>query len=579
MEAQTYLDKPWLKSYKLGPYRLDHSLAPYPRRPLGAVLDEASQKYPGQTALLYLGRSIKYPQLRQLADRLANALAALGVAKGDRVCLYMPNCPEYIISDWAILKAGAVVVPTSILRTQEGLLHEVNSSQSRVLICQERHLERALAAREASALEHIIVTTNEGFDLATVQGTLPRSVHEFSRLLEAHDPQPPPVEIDPLEDLCELAFTGGATGTPKGVMITHANRLSCIQLGIPWLLKPVLRGFEGKASCLVGIPLFHTYGHYAAQSAMYMGLRLILIPDPRDTALIVQSIETYRPFLIPTVPTQLMRLAEAGLSRINALPMSGSAPLPVEVARAFKQQTGMSISEGYGLTETSPATHFNASAFARITGFAAKEKYGIGIPAPDTECRLVDPLSGADVPFGEAGELVLRGPQIMKGYWPEPGSGLDSEGWLHTGDIGVMDEDGYFQVVDRIKDMVNVSGLKVYTNKVDEVLFRHPAVFMAAAFGIPDLEKPGSERVMAVVQLRPGCQGQVSPEELRAYCREHLAPYEVPALIELREEIPLTVTEKVFKKALRDEAAVRLKLENRAEAQPGLQPALPAREE
>jgi long-chain acyl-CoA synthetase len=288
---------------------------------------------------------------------------------------------------------------------------------------------------------------------------------------------------------------------------------------------------------------------------------------------LVQSIETYRPFLIPTVPTQLMRLAEAGLSRINALPLSGSAPLPVEVAQAFKKQTGMSVSEGYGLTETSPATHFNASAFSRITGFAAKEKYGIGIPAPDTECRLADPLTGEDVPFGEPGELLLRGPQIMKGYWPDPGSGLGPGGWLHTGDIAVMDDDGYFQVVDRIKDMVNVSGLKVYTTKVDEVLFRHPAVFMAAAFGVPDPDKPGSERVMAVIKLRDGYSGKVSEEDIRSFCREHLSPYEMPKIIEFREEIPLTVTEKVFKKVLREEVIARLKAGQRPELAAGGEPA------
>jgi long-chain acyl-CoA synthetase len=195
----------------------------------------------------------------------------------------------------------------------------------------------------------------------------------------------------------------------------------------------------------------------------------------------------------------------------------------------------------------------NVSAFSKITGFMQEEKFGIGVPTPDTECKLVDPETGQEVLLGEPGEIMLRGPQVMKGYWPEAGSGLTKDGWLHTGDIAVMDADGYLQVVDRIKDMVNVSGMKVYTTTVDEVLFTHPAILVAAAFGVPDPEVPGSERVMAVVQLKEAHKGKVSEFEIIEYCKSHLAPYAVPQKIEFREELPLTVTEKVFKKALRDE--------------------------
>jgi long-chain acyl-CoA synthetase len=217
----------------------------------------------------------------------------------------------------------------------------------------------------------------------------------------------------------------------------------------------------------------------------------------------------------------------------------------------------MPISEGYGLTETSTLASMNVSAFSKITGFMQKEKPGIGVPTPDTECKLVDPESGEEVPLGEPGEIVLHGPQVMKGYWPEAGSGLTETGWLHTGDIAVMDEDGYLQLVDRIKDMVNISGMKVYTTHVDEVLFAHPAVLMAAAFGVPDLEVPGSERVMAVIQLKEEHKGEVSESEMIAYCKEVLPPYPVPKTIEFREKLPLTATEKVFKKALRDEMLER----------------------
>ena len=553
----TYSEKPWLKSYKLGPYKLKESLKPYPKVPVFKALDDAAENYPGQTAILFEGRSIKYRQLKSLVDKLASGLANLGVEKGNRVCLYLPNCIEFILSDWAVMKTGAAVVPTSILRTEEGLQHEVGSSGSKVIICLETQLERVLGIRNQTELEHILLTSQDGYGEPLRQNSLPKGVYALTDILDQAEDAPPQVEIDPENDLCELGFTGGATGVPKGVMVTHANRYSCIMQGLPWLMEPMLRGFAGKASVLVAVPLFHTYGHYVYQSAAYLGMRAIILPDPRDTALMARTIQEFRPFLITGVPTQFMRIAQEPLPRMNSMFLSGSAPLPVEVSKAVQQKTGMPISEGYGLTETSTVATMNVSAFSKITGFMQKEKPGIGIPTPDTECKLVDPKRGEEVTLGEPGEIVLRGPQVMKGYWPEAGSGLTETGWLHTGDIAVMDEDGYLQLVDRIKDMINISGMKVYTTHVDEVLFAHPAVLMGAAFGVPDPDVPGSERVMAVVQLKDEYKGKASEAEIIAYCKNKLPPYAVPKTIELREELPLTVTEKVFKKALRDEVIAR----------------------
>jgi long-chain acyl-CoA synthetase len=553
-----YSEKPWLKSYKLGPYRLKGSLTPYPKEPVFQALDAAAEKYPRQTAILFEGQEIKYHQLKTLVNKLASGLSNLGVKKGDRVCLFLPNCIEFIISDWAVMKCGGVVVPTSTLRTDEGLIHEVGSSGSKVIVCSETQLERILGIQDQTDLEHLLLTSGDGHGESLQTGSLPKGVHAFSDILEGGDTTPPQVAIDPEHDLCELCFTGGATGIPKGVMVTHASRFNCIPQGLPWLLEPMLRGFVGKSSVLVAVPLFHTYGHYVYQSAAYLGLRVILLADPRDTTLIAETIREYRPFLITGVPTQFMRIAREALPRLNSMFMSGSAPLPLEVSKAVQAMTGMPISEGYGLTETSTLASMNVSAFSKITGFMQKEKIGIGIPVPDTECKLVDPETGEEVPLGESGEIVLRGPQVMKGYWPEAGSGLTSDGWLHTGDIAVMDADGYMQLVDRIKDMVNVSGLKVYTTHVDEVLFAHPAVLMAAAFGVPDLQIPGSERVMAVVQLKDEYKGKVSEAEMIAYCRDKLAPYAVPKKIEFCQELPLTATQKVFKKALRDQILERI---------------------
>jgi long-chain acyl-CoA synthetase len=557
-QKMSYLEKPWLKSYKLGPYKLDQSLKPYPNTPVFDILDGSAERYPGQAAIFFLGRSINYAQLKNRVDSLAAALASLGVEKGDRVCVYLPNCPEFIISDWAIQKTGAAIVPTSILRTEEGLLHEAGSSSSKVLICQESNLDLVLGIKDRCQLEHIILTSTAGYDLEPVSGQLPKNVYDFRTLLNDYAPEPPQVNIDPQEDLCELSFTGGATGVPKGVMITHANRLSCLHQGLLWILKPLIKGFAGKASVLISVPMFHAYGHYTQQSAALLGLRLLVLPDPRDSDLMIEYIQKFRPLFIPAVPTQLMRIADANLSRMNTLLWSGAAPLPNEIGQAIKKKIGMPVSQAYGLTETSPVTHFNISSFSKITGFMAQEKYGIGVPIPDTECLLLDIETGEEVPVGKPGEIVVRGPQVMKGYWPEPGSGLTADGWLHTGDIGTMDEDGYFQVVDRTKDMVNISGMKVYTTTVDEVLYEHPGVLMAAAFGVPDPEKPGSERVMAVIQPKKDYGHQLTVEEIKVFCQEKLSPYAVPKFIEFRDDMPLTVTEKVFKKALRDEAIAKM---------------------
>lgn len=553
--------RPWLKSYLLGPYKLAHSLAPYPDKPLYDILDQSAADYPNQTAIFFQGAEIKYRQLKKKVDCLAQAFVRLGLEKGERVSLYLPNCPEFIISYWAALKAGGAIVPISILRAGNGLVHEIHSSGSRFLICTERQLPRILEIRSQIEVEHILLVADGAYAGNHSNTSQSKDLLDLAELIETHEPLSEPNPIDPQHDLCELAFTGGATGVPKGVMLSHTNRYASILQCLPWFMKPLLGGIKGKASVMLPIPLFHSYGNFVHLSTIYLGLRLILLPDPRDTQAMLAAILEYRPFLVPGVPTQFMRLADAGLKRSNCMLFSGSAPLPQEVALEIKQKTGMPVSEAYGLTETATVSHVNLSAFSRITGFMPKQKNGIGVPVPDLDCKLVDPQTGVQVSPETPGELLLKGPQIMLGYWPHAGSGLDHEGWLHTGDIAVMDEDGYFQIVDRIKDMVNVSGLKVYTTEVDEILFKHPAIEMAAAFGIPDPELPGSERVMAVVTLKKSSNWKGSEDELRNYCRQHLPPYAVPCQIEFWDEIPLTVSEKVFKKQLRELFIARQKPE------------------
>ena len=354
-----------------------------------------------------------------------------------------------------------------------------------------------------------------------------------------------------------LVFTGGATGRPKGVMSTHYNLVANMIQALPWAIAPLKKGIVGKSSFLIGIPAFHSYGSWAIRACIYWGLKMIMVPDPRSTAEIAALLKEHRPFMAPLVPTQYMKLLDHDIGRTNTTFASGAAPLPPELAARFKKMTGMPITEAYGLTETSPVTHFNLSSFSKITGFMPTEKKAsIGVPVADTEAKLVDPVVGSEVPVGEVGELYIKGPQVMKGYWPKPGSGL-ANGWLPTGDLCRMDEDGYFYLVDRDKDMINVSGNKVYSTHVDEVIFEHPGVAQAVSIGIPDRDRPGSERVKAFVVLKESHVGKVAVEEIVAHCRERLAPYAVPKLVEFRESLPVTVSQKLFKKLLRDEETAR----------------------
>jgi long-chain acyl-CoA synthetase len=550
-----YSDRVWEKGYKLGPFKLPASMAPYPEVPLYRFLDETAERYPQRSACLYLGRKITWKELKGEVDRFAAALATLGIGKGDKVATILPTCPQFVIADYGIQKTGATHVPCSLLHRAHDLVYEIGDAGARAVICLDSALELVKSIQPQTRLETVIITSLHDYGSNAPPPQAVEGARPLRDLLAEAAPVPPDVQIDPRNDLALLVFTGGATGKPKGVMLTHYN-LTCNTLqSLPWALGPLQEGIKGKASLLIAIPTFHAYGHWAIRAAVHWGLQMILIPDPRDIDAIADALKRHRPFMAPLVPTQYMRLIEKRIGRTNTTFASGAAPLPLEVLKNFKKETGMPITEAYGLTETGPLTHFNLSSFAKVTGFMPFEKTGsVGVPVADTDVRVLDPASGRDVPAGEVGELYIRGPQVMKGYWPEPGSGL-RDGWLPTGDLCRMDDDGYFFLVDRNKDMINVSGNKVYSTRVDEVLFEHPAVASAVTIGILDPERPGSERIKAFVVLRPDHAGRVTADDIISHCREKLAPYAVPRTIEFRESLPLTVTEKLFKKRLRDEEA------------------------
>ncbi len=548
-----YNSKPWGNSYKLGPFDLAQTMAPYPKVPLFKYLDDTAKRYSSRSACNYLGRKITWKKLKSYVDKFACALADLGVQKGHKIATILPTSPQFVIADYAIQKTGAAHVPCSLLHQSHDLIWEIGESGAEVVICLDTSLELVKSVKQDTKLKYVIVTSlNDFSDDEPELAEIPQAF-QLRELIEKADPQPPSVEIDPMEDLALLVFTGGATGKPKGVMMTHYNLTSNTMQSLPWVMGPLEKGILGKSSMLIAVPMFHAYGHWSIRACVFWGLQMLLVPDPRDVDVIVELLKKYRPFMAPLVPTQYMRLIEKKIGRTNTTFSSGAAPLPPEVANKFKKLTGMPITEAYGLTETGPLTHFNLSSFAKITGFMPFEKRGsIGVPLADTEVKIVDGSTGEGLAQGEVGELYIRGPQVMKGYWPTPGKGL-KDGWLPTGDLCRMDEDGYFFIEDRNKDMINVSGNKVYSTRVDEVLFEHPAVSQAVTIGVPDSKRSGSERVKAFVVLNEGFADNTTAEDIIAHCREKLAPYAVPKFIEFRDSLPLTVTEKLFKKALRDE--------------------------
>ena len=554
-----FTDKPWLSAYKLGPFKLVKSMQPYPAVPQFAFFDRTTQDYANKSACVFMGRKITWGQLRELADKLSAALAGLGVKKGDRVATILPTSPQFVIADSAIQKCGAVHVPCSSLHKEHELLYEIGESGAETIICLDKSLELVGSIKGETGLKTIITTALQDFSSEESSVTEMPGVLGLLDIIARSQPQPPRIEIDPHEDLALLAFTGGSTGTPKGVMLTHYNLATNTMQSLPWAMGPLEKGIKGKSSILITLPTFHIYGHWCMRAATYWGLQMLLNPDPRDYDTVVGYLKQYRPFIASFVPTQYMRLVEMKIGRTNTSFTSGAAPLPAEVAKAFRKQTGMPITEAYGLTETGPVTHFNLSSFAKVTGFMPFEKSeSIGLPIVDTDAKIVDPETGHEVSVGEVGELYVRGPQVMKGYWPVPGSGL-KDGWLATGDLCKADEDGYFFLVDRDKDMINVSGFKVYSTTVDSILFAHPAVAQAVTIGLPDPDRPGSERIKAFVVLKDQYRGRIDADEIINFCKQKLSPYAAPTWIEFRDSLPMTSTEKLFKKQLRDEEIKKMK--------------------
>jgi len=602
------MEYPWYKEYEI--CGIPRTLEPYPDEPTHYFLDRAAEEYP-HIGCVQMGLEMPYPEVKDHADRLANALAAMGVEKGDRVATLLPTSIQFVIADAGISKAGAVHVPCSFLEARETLAHKFTESSPKALICLDEHLLLAEYLQDFMQEKNILITKLDDYSPHPSSRVDTPGVQWLREVIEGAEPIPPRITYNAAVDLETLLFTGGTTGLPKGCMLTHRN-IVANSMQNPAMLGPITKVFAGNMSVMMGLPFFHSYGHCLMHTMINSGANLLLVVDPRDTGTMLEMMREYNPVMQVGVPTQFMKMLEKDLKETKIIGLSGSAALPPKVQEKFEESSGGFISEGYGLSELSPVTHFNVSTNIRVFGgrrmlrltnvllfnpvgvavmrlqarimgykrfgkmftttvsFMAKrsrkskklksveKRANIGIPVPDTVVKVVEVDSGKPLTFdelareGKVGELLLKGPQRMLGYWPEKDKGVDEEGFVHTGDVVKMDEKGYFSIVDRTKDMAIVSGFKVYTREVDDLLYEHPATDMAATIGVPDPEREGSERIKVFVQVKEEYKGKVTEQEYVEYLRDKVAKYAAPREVAFLDEMPLTEMFKVNKKVLRE---------------------------
>jgi long-chain acyl-CoA synthetase len=552
------IERTWLAAYPPGvPASYD-----YPAVPLTRFLDDAAKDFPETEAVHFLGYSLTYRQLLDKVDRFAAALSALGVGKGDRVGIILPNCPQHVVAIFAALRIGAIVAENNPLYTEHELEHQINDAGCKVLICLDPLYEKLARLKgKLPTVEHIIATgiqdalpfpKNVLFPLKGKRDGTYAKIPESEGVLRMTDlvnrtaPTATQVPIDAETDLAVLLYTGGTTGVSKGVMLTHGNLVANAFQGRLWL--PDIQA--GRENVLCVLPFFHAYGFTICLTLGVLSAATLTLLPRFDVATVLKTIDKRKPTLFPGVPTMYVALNNADdvgkhdLSSIRAC-LSGAAPLPVEVARTFEELTGGKLREGYGLTESSPLTHANP-----IYGKA--KKGSIGLPITDTVCTLVD-LEDPTQPVepGQPGELAISGPQIMAGYWnrPEETAQVIRDGWLLTGDVAQIDEEGYVAIVDRKKDMIIAGGYNIYPRDIEEVLFRHPKVAKAVVAGIPDPYR--GETVKAYIVLKEG--QTATEEEIDTFLRGELAAYKVPKAYEFRSELPETMVGKVLRRKLQEE--------------------------
>ncbi|MDN7243430.1 long-chain fatty acid--CoA ligase [Planococcus sp. N028] len=514
----------------------------YPKKTMPEFLAETAAKIPDHIALKFYHKEITYKGLHVLSNVFASSLQQEGIQKNDRVAIMLPNCPQFVISYYGILKTGGVVTQVNPMLIERELLYLLKDSGAETIVVYEPLYPRIKAIANETDLKSIIVVS-----FAADQLKLEEDI-SFEAFLGKGDGNVTPVHIDADEDVAVLQYTGGTTGLSKGAMLTHRNITVNALQSQEFFKQEVTFGEE---SCLTVIPLFHVFGMTSAMNLSILnGTKNILLPR-FDLQEVLETIKNEQPTTFPGVPTMYIAITnhpEAEKYGIDSIRIcnSGSAPMPVETMREFERKTGAKILEGYGLTEAAPVTHCNPP-------FAERKPGSVGIGYPSTEYKVVDLATGEEeVPFGEAGELIVRGPQVMKGYWnmPEETAHTLRDGWLFTGDIAKMDEEGYVYIVDRKKDMIISSGFNVYPRDIEEVLYEHPAVQEAVVIGVADPYR--GESVKAIIVKK--AEQDATENEIIEWAREKMAAYRVPRTVEFRTELPKTNVGKILRRALREEA-------------------------
>ncbi len=560
---EKYAAKPWLKNYDEGvPPEIE-----IPNKPLYWVLEQAAEQFPDRTALYFLGTKVSYRELLDSAKRFASYLKSKGVGKGDVVGLFLPNSPMFAIAYYGTLMAGATVSPMNVLYSPSEIRHQLENNQAKILVAIDTFKDKVDAGVPDNVKE--IVWTGIQDYLSGIKGFLyklkykpPKIVEDkrnklLKNILKTHQPIDKPAEVDPENDIAALMYTGGTTGVPKGAELTHRNLLANVLQIDAWYK----RGVKGKDVFVGALPWFHIYGQTTVLNTGIYRAATILVFPRWDVKNVMKEIAKHKANIFHGVPLMYISIInhpevkKFDLTSLEAC-ISGAAPLPVAVARKFEELTGAKLREGYGLTETSPVTHVNP-----ILG---KAKAGsIGIPVPSTIAAVADPEAPVILPPGEVGELVISGPQVMKGYHNMPKENEKvffeccGRRWVRTGDMAKMDEEGYFYIVDRKKDIIKYKGYSVFPREIEEVLYKHKCVQEAAVIGVPHPEY--FEYPKAFIVLKPECKGKVTEQDIIEYARQHLAPYKVPKAVEFKEDLPKSAVGKILRRMLREEELKKLK--------------------
>jgi long-chain acyl-CoA synthetase len=556
-------DRPWIAHYDKGvPASID-----YPKEPLFHLLEESARKYPGRACTIFKGAVISYKEINEKTDRIAAVLADMGVKKGDRVGIFMPNTPQFVVAYFGILKAGGVVVAINPLYTPPEIAEQASDAGIEVMFVMTNFYKTIKVTQPNTKIKKLIVTNIKEalpplmsllFALARekkggfrIEGGLADGDVWMKDLLARYQPsQRPKLEIGP-DDTALFQYSGGTTGTSKGAMALHRNVVANTLQIKEWITIAE----EGKEIVLMAIPLFHVYGMVAGMNfAMVTGASLVMIPNARDIPDVLENIHKYHPTIFPGVPTLYnainnrpeVKSGKVNLRSIKAC-ISGSAPLMRETKEKFEELSGGKVFEGYGLSEAPTATHCNPLMGINKTG-------SIGMPMSDVDCKIISLDDGeTEMVLGEIGELVINGPQVMKGYHNMPTETAnalrklkDGKVWLFTGDIARMDEEGYFYIVDRKKELIKPGGFQVWPREVEEAIAAHPKVLEVGVAGIPDPYR--GETVKAWIVLKPG--QTAAADEIKAFCKERLAAYKIPTHYEFRTELPKTTVGKILRREL-----------------------------